>query len=970
MTNFASASTAGLLAAVEALPPTLESARQSLVESPWSLVLAAVAGAAALVYWWWLYRRDAAAVSPGYGWLLLSLRLGVLVALGLYFARFEQRVDRREQFDSRAVVLVDTSLSMARVDADLAESGSRPRWQLVASQLTDGGLIDRLREKHQVYVYTFDEKETPTLAAVFDKSGEATGNEAGMQAGDPAASNADDLSTDDLLTDGLLTDGLLTSASDAAPHVRLLDTLDELSRATPQGLWWLLGVTIAAAWLLAAVWLVRSQRVRTMAALDWLWALLGTVAPAAGVVALILLAHSQRDAIEDEAAVVLTQPDAPASAASSESASSSAASPLASLGEQLRPQGVATRLGDALAHVLAEQRSHPLSGVVAFTDGGQNAGEAPLTVVSDAKGASIPIHVVGLGSDRRRSSVRIGDFAAPARVFPDDQFDVTATVQATNLEDRPIAVSLYQKSTDASDSNVTTVETHVATERVLLGGDGEAKPVKFVLPPLPVGTYTYVVRLQKLDDDDDVRDNEAQAAVEVVAQQMRVLLAASGPSRDYQFARNLFYRDKTVSVDALLATAPPGPGISQDADAILGEFPRTREELDKYDAVIAFDLDWTELDATQVETLVEWVDRRLGGLVVVAGPVHTVKLTTEGRAAQSLARIRELYPVIFSRRGVALASDAEKFRSTTPWRVELTRDGLESPFLRLEDDVRASAAVWETFAGVFGYFPVQGAKAGARTYAHYGTPDAAKGPPVYIAGQFYGAGRVVYLGSGETWRLRSIDVAYFDRFWTKLTRFVAEGRLLRGTRRGTLLLDSRRVTLGQRVEVRAMLQTAERDPLVVDRVMLQCSQPDGAAFSVPLLPDGATPGVYRGDFLAAQQGVYRLEMESPGAPFELVVETIRVLEPDLEAEHARRDDALLSALAASTGGKYFVGAGGATAPSTSSALAGELRDATRYLRVRGAASATWDRLWATTLLGVICGLLFTEWALRRLAKLA
>jgi hypothetical protein len=140
--------------------------------------------------------------------------------------------------------------------------------------------------------------------------------------------------------------------------------------------------------------------------------------------------------------------------------------------------------------------------------------------------------------------------------------------------------------------------------------------------------------------------------------------------------------------------------------------------------------------------------------------------------------------------------------------------------------------------------------------------------------------------------------------------------------------------------------------------------------TVTLLPDGTTPGIYRADFVAAQQGVYRLELEAPGTPYELVAETIRVLEPDLEAEHARRDDALLSAIATGTGGKYLIGASGPAAYGTTSAIVGELRDATRYLRVRGAASVEWDRLWAMTLLGVICGLLFTEWTLRRLAKLA
>jgi hypothetical protein len=929
-----------IFAEQQALPPTLESARQSLVETPWMLALAVFAAVASVAYWWWLYRRDAASLSPGYGWLLFGLRLGVLVALGLYFARFEQRVDRREQFDSRAVVLVDTSLSMARVDADLqSTAGTQARWELVAAQLESGGLIDRLREKHDLFIYTFDEKDKPALAATFDKAGStATDSSGDSQSGELSADST---------------------------YWQIATTFEALSQATPEVLWWILGGVLVAAFVLGVVWLTRSGRVREMSAVDWFWSLLGTVAPAAGVLALILLAYSQRDAVEETAGGTIV----PATEAEMPKSNEPAVPPLR---EQLRPKGSATRLGDALKSVLAEQRSHPVSGIVVFTDGGQNAGDAPLAVVADAKGASIPIQVVGLGSDRRRSSVRISDFAAPARVFPDDGFDVTATVQASNLKDRTVSLSLYTTTAGPKDNAAAAkgTETLVATERVTLGNDGEAKPVKFTLPPLPVGTHHYVARLEKLADDDDARDNEAQAAVEVVAQQMRVLLVASGPSRGYQYARNLFFRDKTISVDVWLGTAPPGPGISQDADAILGEFPRTRQDLDKYDAVIAFDPDWSQFDAAQVAALVEWVDRQLGGLVVVAGPIHTVELTTDNNASQTLSQIRALYPVTFARRGVALASDAEKFRSTTPWRVELTRDGLEAPFLRLEDDAAANAAVWETFEGVFGYFPVQGAKPGARIYAHYGTPDATKGPPVYMAGQFYGAGRVIYLGSGETWRLRAIEETYFDRFWTKLARFVAEGRLLRGSRRGAILVDNRRVTLGERVEVRAMLRTADREPLAVDRVAMQLSQPDGAVQTVTLLPDGTTPGIYRTDFVAAQQGVYRLELEAPGTPYELVAETIRVLEPDLEAEHARRDDALLSAIATGTGGKYLIGAGGPAAYGTTSAIVGELRDATRYLRVRGAASAEWDRLWAMTLLGVICGLLFTEWTLRRLAKLA
>ena len=75
--------------------------------------------------------------------------------------------------------------------------------------------------------------------------------------------------------------------------------------------------------------------------------------------------------------------------------------------------------------------------------------------------------------------------------------------------------------------------------------------------------------------------------------------------------------------------------------------------------------------------------------------------------------------------------------------------------------------------------------------------------PPYFVEQFYGSGRVFYMGSGEMWRLRRLDPAYFDQFYTKLIRHVSQGRLLRGSSRGVLLPGQDRYLLGNTVEVRA-----------------------------------------------------------------------------------------------------------------------------------------------------------------------
>ena len=109
-----------------------------------------------------------------------------------------------------------------------------------------------------------------------------------------------------------------------------------------------------------------------------------------------------------------------------------------------------------------------------------------------------------------------------------------------------------------------------------------------------------------------------------------------------------------------------------------------------------------------------------------------------------------------------------------------------------------------------------GKKPGATVYARYADPDLAGSGdelPIYMAGQLYGAGRVFYLGSGEMWRLRAMEESYFEQFYTKLLRYVSQGRMLRGSRRGNLSVDRDSYLLGSTVDVEARLTDAQHKPL-------------------------------------------------------------------------------------------------------------------------------------------------------------
>ena len=168
--------------------------------------------------------------------------------------------------------------------------------------------------------------------------------------------------------------------------------------------------------------------------------------------------------------------------------------------------------------------------------------------------------------------------------------------------------------------------------------------------------------------------------------------------------------------------------------------------------------------------------------------------------------IRNLHPVELRRSG-RLAGDDSAGRAE-PMPLVFSRDGLDAEFLWLASSRIASQTIWSEFKGVFSCFDSGGPKPGATVYARAARPNAAgpaDGQPIAMAGQFYGSGNVFYLGSGEMWRLRSLEDSLYERFATQLVRHVSQGRLLRGSRRARLLVDRDRFPVGASVAVRLVL---------------------------------------------------------------------------------------------------------------------------------------------------------------------
>jgi hypothetical protein len=504
-----------------------------------------------------------------------------------------------------------------------------------------------------------------------------------------------------------------------------------------------------------------------------------------------------------------------------------------------------TNLGDPLLSMLNREGNNLVQGIIVVSDGrSTEGGPAAIKELTErAKKNKIPIFVIAVGEDRPHVQLEFTDLRAPKMVRPEDVFQIFAELNGPGLanEEVEVKLELYKPSNpkerielppqkvrfSAGQLPHAQAEFTITPQLPGLAGAGEGEP-----PPKPgenakkeyeVGEWKIIARVAK-DRREVFPDPEHKTdpvTLQVQKKPISVLLVASGPSREYQFVRTLFVRemDKGRADVCIYLQPPPGrdaprPGVVNDVpDArLLKSFPDRIEDagqtagegdfsnLGHYDVIIAFDPDWTRLSTEQMKMIQRWVD--LGhGMIIVAGPIHTLDLARPGEAQDPVKPLLDLYPVVLEDSRI---QNLDRL-TNDPWRLNFQGVTPEMEFMRLDEGQDAMAnplKAWDDFffgpenaagpknqpalRGFYNYYPVKHPKDGTQVIATFADPlakmaDGREQP--YLAYMPYGTGKVFWIGSGEMWRLRGYKESYHDRFWAKLTRFVGSGSLTQLNRR-------------------------------------------------------------------------------------------------------------------------------------------------------------------------------------------
>jgi uncharacterized membrane protein len=488
----------------------------------------------------------------------------------------------------------------------------------------------------------------------------------------------------------------------------------------------------------------------------------------------------------------------------------------------------------------------------------------------------------------------------------------------------------------------------VGTEKVKLSSDGAPATVRVRAMASEAGPRLFRFRVPAQAGETVAQNNVRDATIDVRDGREKILYFEGEPRFEMKFIRRAVADDKNLQLVALQRTAD-NKYLRLDvdtADELIGGFPKTREELFGYRALILGSVEAGAFTGDQLRMIAEFVDKRGGALLMLGGG----RAFAEGGYAGT--PIADVLPVVIDRPAAP--------NTLLRLKVSPTREGSEHAVTQIAATPAASAARWSELPPVTSVNPLLSVKPGA-TVLLSGVDERGRNQ-VILASQRYGRGKAVVftLQDSWIWQMHSsitVEDQTHENLWRQLMRWLVDG--VPGQVEAKPAAE--RVEPGESVPIEAT---------VVDRMFVEMNDasvtahvtaPDGTVADIPLQWTGERPGQYRGSFTAGGGGRYQVRVDGARAGTELGTGTtyVRAEPSDAEYFNATMRPQVLRRIAEETGGRFY----------TADAVGGLAEDV-RY-GGRGVTTVEERELWHMPIvLFLLLALLCAEWGYRRAAGLA
>lgn len=618
--------------------------------------------------------------------------------------------------------------------------------------------------------------------------------------------------------------------------------------------------------------------------------------------------------------------------------------------EGLSEAGTASSIGEALEYVDAQLNGLPLGGIVLITDGADNSEVDPGIKAAEFGARQVPVFTVGVGQEAIPQDIGIVDVSAAKTVLEGSVFNLSVGLNHQGYEGQEIELSVKDGDT--------TVESRIIT----LGDEGITRRYELELTPERPEAIVYDLEVELQSGEIIEQNNVYSFLVDNTEKAPLDILYIEGhPRNEYKFIRRAVEGDTSLRLATYLQTGPEKyyrQGIESPTELSEG-FPRDRETLYQYEAIILGDIEENFFNADQQQMIEDFVAERGGGFLM-SGMVDEEFINTPIADILPVTLVEENFLPSHLRGGIRRGSHA----TGELYFPRLTNNGQFSPLLRLASDDAENDALWRQLPELQGVYVTGRIKPGATVLmAHPALQYQNQALPI-LATQRYGSGRSAILTTASTWRWQMM-MPYADQshetLWRQMLRWLA----VSAPERITIDFDREFYNVGDEVNITATVLDDSYEPDNNASLYLQTVDPLDQVTDTPMEWDIEEDGVYRTSFIVEEEGVYDLLVDvatvaGEGSAGGSEKSAAFVVTPSLrEYTNAEMDSGLLARIADASGGTYF-----------DIADAAQLADTIEFTPnaySREVQIDLWDQPW---LLALLIALLCMDWIARRLRGLS
>jgi uncharacterized membrane protein len=601
----------------------------------------------------------------------------------------------------------------------------------------------------------------------------------------------------------------------------------------------------------------------------------------------------------------------------------------------LKFDGTATRLGQALDRARDELAGLPLAGLVMVSDGADTSDAAIDETLASLKARSIPVFTVGVGQERFARDIQVTRVETPRSVLKGTALVVDVVLSQTGYGGQTVPLSVED------DGRI------VSTQEVTLPQDGESATVKVRFTASEAGARLFKFKVPSQPGEQVTQNNARDALIQVNDRREKILYFEGEPRPEMKFVRRGVEEDKNIQVTILLRTAENKywRGDVSNPDELIAGFPKTREELFSYRAVILGSVEAASFTPEQLRMIADFVSKRGGGLLMLGGRRSFAEGGWGGTP------VGEVLPVV-------LDNPNSKYFSWVSARP--TRAGSTFPVTLVAGDEKASSAKWNDMPPVSAVNSVRQVKPGA-TVLLSGADDRRQ-DQIVLAYQRYGRGKAIAMPIQDSWQWKmDAKVAVSDTthamFWRRLVRWLVDGV----PEQVNISTTADRVEPGEPIKLTAEVLDSAYVEVNDSRVVAKVTSPSGKTTELPVEWTVTKDGDYRASFVPDESGIYdvRVSADRDQKTLGAADMHVRVSAGDAEYFDAGMRAPLLKRIAEDTGGHFFTTANVASLP-----------EAISYSG-RGVTVVEERELWdMPALFLALVGLIAAEWGYRRAKGLA